>query len=624
MTPPSRANQPLFLEAIALMRQGQFEAAEIAFLRLIKREPRNADACHLAGFAAAQLGRFEDAVKLLNRAVTINPRSPIAQFDLGKTLLQLDRHQEALVSLGRAVALDPNSAEFHYLHGFALVKLKRLDDALTAFERAISLQPNFALAHNDLGYALSLAQRPREALAAYEKALSLEPDTLAYLMNTALTLCAEKRHAEALPMADKILQRKPGDEAALVLRAEALLGLGQAQEALSIVEAVLGRNPRNLKAQGCLTTILVLLGQTEKGLAAAEAARALAPDQALMHYTCGYFLTQLNRPEEALSAYEQAVKLDPDDSSAAWAHALTLLALGRFEAGWAAYESRNRRPEIFTKRHFPQPLWLGQEALKDKRLFVYWEQGLGDTIQFARYILLAAAAGARIAFTVQNPLLRLFKPCFPNVTVIGQNEAPTEFDLHCPLLSMPLGFATRLDTIPSMPGGYLKAAEEDVAAWQQKLATARPRVGLVWTGNPSHINDANRSIRLAQFQGHLGTDIAWISLQKEVREADRPAFEALSLLDVSAELQDFADTAALISALDLVITVDTSVAHLAGALGKPCWVMLPFAPDFRWLLDREDSPWYPNVRLFRQRRPGDWEDVVARLNAALAADMLTQ
>jgi tetratricopeptide (TPR) repeat protein len=622
MNPHSRAVQPLFLEAIALLRQGQFETAEAAFLRLLKRDPRNGDACHLAGFAVAQLGRLEDAVKLLSRAVTLNPRNAMAQFDLGKTLVQLDRDEEALVSLERAVVLVPESAEAHYFQGLALLKQKRADDALIAFERAVSLQPDFALAHNDLGCAMNMAGRFPQALAAFQKALSLEPESPFYLMNTARALCARKRYAEALPMTNKVLQRKPNDEAALVLRAEALIGLGHGQEALSILETILARDPHHEGALNWRCAALLQMGQYEKALSAAEEAKAILPHDAVTRYYLGFSLAHLNRCDEALACYEEALKLEPDNTAAALVRALTLLTMGRFAEGWAAYEDRVRCPDAFIKRDYPKPLWLGQETLKDKRLFVYWEQGFGDTLQFARYVLLAAAAGAKVAFSVQDPLRRLFGGWSPLITVIGQNEEPTDFDLHCPLLSMPLGFATRVETIPSLPENYLKVSAGEVAAWQEKLPEKRRRIGVTWSGRPTHPNDANRSLPLIRLQGLLNPDDTWISLQKEVRETDRPALEALGLLDPSPAIHDFADTAALISTLDLVITVDTSVAHLAGALGKPCWVMLPFAPDFRWLLDREDSPWYPSIRLFRQQRPGDWDGVVARLNAALAADML--
>lgn len=617
MKPPSRISQTLFAEAVAFMRQGEFAAAETCFRKLLRYEPRNADVCHLAGLTIARLERPLEAVTLLRRAVSINGNSADIHFDLAITLKELGRDEEALASLDRSLALAPDLAEAHYHRGAILLKLKAPESAAMAFRQAILLQPDFALAHNDLGYSLSQLEKHQDALISYQKAVSLEPDSGNFLLNTGNALCANQRHAEALVIVDRVLHLKPDDPVARNLNARALLGLGRMEEALAILEALLAENPTDTAALGSQATALLTLGRYEQALAIAEAARAAMPDQAATHYTCGYVLAHSNRLEEALASYGQAVRLDPDHTYGAWAYALTLLTLGRFDEGWSAYEARNRRPEIFTKRQFPQPLWLGQETIKGKRLFVYWEQGFGDTIHFSRYVLLAASAGASIAFAVQNPLLRLIRSCFEGVTVIAQNEIPTDFDLHCPLLSMPLGFGTRLETIPSMPGGYLKARDEDIAFWQHKLVPARRRIGLVWSGSTGHLNDMNRSLPLALLQGLVQPDSMWVSLQKEVRNTDRPALEAMGLMDPSAQLQDFADTAALISALDLVITVDTAVAHLAGALGKACWLMLPFAPDFRWLMDREDTPWYPGMRLFRQQKPRDWHDVIARMRAEL-------
>jgi tetratricopeptide (TPR) repeat protein len=352
-------------------------------------------------------------------------------------------------------------------------------------------------------------------------------------------------------------------------------------------------------------------------LIAAETARKLWPQYPSAHTGCGLALSNLNRLEEALDCYDQALKLLPDEKETLWSRALALLALGRFEEGWLAYEYRNLRHNSLAARRYPKPLWWGKEPLKDQRLYIYWEQGLGDTIQFARYALLAAAAGAKVTLSLQGPLLRLFKDFDPSIRIIGQTDVPDEFDLHCPLLTLPLAFDTRLDTIPAFEHGYLRPPAAEGARWAQRLPAGRRRTGLVWSGSQGHTNDSNRSIPLTKLLPLFQAGDVWVSLQKEVREADRAALEASGLLDVSAELGDFADTAGLISALDLVITVDTSVAHLAGALGKPTWLMLPFAPDFRWLLDREDTPWYPEMRLFRQSRAGDWDGVVARIDAAL-------
>jgi tetratricopeptide (TPR) repeat protein len=614
-----RTAQQQFTAAVALLQAQQFAAAHAAFQVLLKRQPRNFDVLHLGGIAAVQAGRAEEGLTLIRRALAINPRHADAHGNHGSALTRLGRYQDALASLDRAIALDPNGANFHRNRGVALLRMNRLKDAVEAFDSAIALKPDNAEAHNDRACALMDQYKLEDALAGFEKALSLHPGFPAYLVNKSLILCSLQRPAEAVQAAEAALHGKPDDTSALIVRTEALLSLGQTAEGLATIDAALKINPGLVEAYLWRSKALILLGEPEAALAAAETARQIAPQNPAVHYGCGFALSHLKRLEEALAAYDHALSLKPEDRESLWNRALALLVLGRFEEGWLAYEYRNLRRKTLAARKYPTPLWWGKQPLKDQRLYIYWEQGLGDTIHFARYALLAAAAGAKVAFSVQDPLLRLFKGFDSTITVIGQNEEPTEFDLHCPLLTLPLAFGTKLETIPAFEHGYLKAPAEDVARWDQRLPKGSRRIGLVWSGSQAHANDANRSLALAKLLPLLQPGDVWVSLQKEVREADRAALEASGLLDVSGELGDFADTAALISVLDLVISVDTSVAHLAGALGKPTWVMLPFAPDFRWLLDREDTPWYPKMRLFRQSRASDWDGVVARIGEALRA-----
>ncbi|MCA3270694.1 MAG: tetratricopeptide repeat protein [Roseomonas sp.] len=618
MKQPSRATSRKLAEAIALLQRSEFAAARAAFGSILKLDPRNFDALHFAGIAAAQMGHLEEGEALIRRALQINPRHAAAQSNHGSALMRLNRHEDALTSLDRAIALDPKAANAHQNRGVALMRMKRLKDSVAAFDRAIALKSDNAESHNDRACALMDQYKLEDALAGFEKALSLHPGSPYFLANKALVLTELQRPAEALEAAEAALLEKPDDTSALIARTQALLALGRPSDGLCAIDRALKINPELAEVHLWHSTTLILLGQPEKALLAAETARSLAPKDASAHRGYGFALGNLNRLEEAMVSYDHALTLQPDERESLWNRALALLVLGRFEEGWLAYEYRNLRHKTLAARKYPKPLWWGKEPLKDQRLYIYWEQGLGDTIQFARYALLAAAAGAKVAFSVQGPLLRLFKGFEPDVTVIGQNEAPTEFDLHCPLLTLPLAFGTRLETIPALENGYLTAPPEDVARWDQRLPAGR-RIGLVWSGSQMHANDANRSLALAKMAPLFQPGDVWVSLQKEVRDADRTALEASDILDVSAELGDFADTAALISSLDLVISVDTSVAHLAGALGKPTWVMVPFAPDFRWLLDREDTPWYPKMRLFRQSRAGDWDGVIARIGEALRA-----
>ena len=617
MTPPPSPGQPQLSEAIAFLQQGQFAAAEAVLLAILKRRPRDFDALHLSGVAAVEAGRLDEGIPRIRRAIAINPKSSAAHNNLGTALLRAGRHEEALASLDRAIAINPQNAQAHHSRGAALGKLKRLDAAIAAYGRAIAIAPNYAEAYCDRGCVFAEKDDWDAALADHEKALGLSPHSAECLGNFALAIGHFKRFPEALAHSENALRQNPDSVTARTSNIMALIGVGRLADALDRADALVMSHPEMADGHMWRARALTQLAEPERALAAAEAALERAPKDHKVRVIQGLALVALNRVEEALGSYEAALKLDPDHVEAEINRGIAHLVLGHFDAGWRDYERRNLRHKTQGARRYPKPLWLGQEELQDKRLFLYWEQGFGDTIQFARYARLAAAAGARVTLSVQDPLLRLFAHFDPAVTVIGQNEAPAEFDLHCPLLSLPLAFGTGLETIPTWTDGYLAASAEDVAPWAQVLPAGTRRIGLVWSGNPVHGNDANRSLRLEKLLPLFHSGDAFVSLQKGVRESDKPALQAARLFDPTSDLGDFADTAALISALDLVIAVDTSVAHLAAALGKPVWLMVPFAPDFRWLLGRDDSPWYPGMRLFRQTRPGDWDGVVARIGQAL-------
>ncbi|MCA3309341.1 MAG: tetratricopeptide repeat protein [Roseomonas sp.] len=606
-----------FLSAIALLKQGNPAAAEAACLAVLKREPRHADALHLAGLLATQLGQLDEGINRLRRALAIKPKDAAIHGHLGLALVKGGHDAEAMVSFEKSLALNPNSPETALNYGQLLLHLGRAADAVAVFNGLIADQANYAEAHHQRGRALMELGQLEAALAAHEEALGLHPNSPDYLIGIAIALCALGRAAEALPFAEKALQLKPSFDLAMLSRAEIMLALGHRHESLAVAEEVLRAAPQTRRGRRWLGKLLMALGQPESALLVATLDCTSGNDDPVAHINHGTILTALNQLEEALLSYDRALRLKPDHAEARYNRAFTLLALGRFEDGWRDYEYRHLRPTAQSRRKFSQPIWQGRELLQDQRLLIQAEQGFGDTIQFARYGLLAAAAGADVILAVQKPLLRLFKDFHPGVLVVDEDEATAEFDLHCPMLSLPLAFGTRLETIPAWPDGYLKAPAEEAARFAARLPKGRRRIGVVWSGSTIHTNDANRSMALERLLPLFQSGDVWVSLQKEVRAADQSTFHASGLCDLTAELSDFADTASLIAALDLVIAVDTSVAHLAAALGKPVWLMLPFAPDFRWLFDREDSPWYPGMRLFRQQGLADWNGVVARISAAL-------
>ncbi|MFN7594162.1 MAG: tetratricopeptide repeat protein, partial [bacterium] len=537
--------------------------------------------------------------------------------NLGLALMGLDQKEQAAASFERSLALKPDATDARFNYGLVLFQMGRYADAISSFDFVISQKTDHAEAHYHRSCALSELNRLEEALAAQQKALGLQPDSAVFLSATAATLCLLKRYTEAEPFIQKALTSQPDMELPNLCLVDVLRSRGELQESLEVVEKLIVKNPESLQGHIWRSKTLILLGQPEKALDLSAFSRNIAPHDPITHVNHGFILAALNRLEEALVFYDRALDLKPYDLDASYNRSFALLVLGRLEEGWRAYECRHARQNTASIRNYPQPRWSGKEQIRNRRLYAYYEQGLGDTIHFSRYALLAAAAGAHVFLSVQAPLKRLFRNFHPSVTILDQNEAPLDFDLHSPLLSLPLAFETTLRNIPAWPNGYLSAPIEETARWIPRLPMGRRRIGLVWSGSPIHTNDANRSVALARLSPLFRSGDVWVSLQKEVRASDQNTLHASGLCDLTAELSDFADTAALIAALDLVITVDTSVAHLAAALGKPVWLMLPFAPDFRWLLDREDSPWYPKMRLFRQERPGDWDGVVGRIAAAL-------
>jgi hypothetical protein len=360
------------------------------------------------------------------------------------------------------------------------------------------------------------------------------------------------------------------------------------------------------------------LGRCEEACAAARTALALDPECAEAHSAFGVAAAGMGRHAEALSSYQWALQLKPALAEAVWNKALLELSQGRFREGWAGYEARWLVKSLRLGQRYTTPPWLGGESLRDRVILLHAEQGYGDSIQFCRYAPLVAARGAKVLLGMPSGLRALMASLEGVDSVVTQAPVP-DFELHCPLLSLPLAFGTELATIPAKVP-YLHADRVARESWAARLGPcAVPRVGLAWAGSPTHTNDANRSIALERLLPLTRFDVQCVSLQKEIRATDLPFLAGPAVLcRLGEELTDFAATAALLSELDLVITVDTSIAHLAGALGKPVWILLPYVADWRWLREREDSPWYPTARLFRQAAPGDWGGVIERVAAELS------
>ncbi len=438
-----------------------------------------------------------------------------------------------------------------------------------------------AKAHYNRGVALHERRRYDEALAAYERAIALKPDFVEALNNRGNILSELVRLDEALASYDRALALRPDFAESLDNRGVALYDLRRFDEALASHERVLALNPDNPEA----------LNNRANALHA------------------------LKRHDEALAGYKRAIVLQPDFAVAHWNDGLARLRLGDFRGGWPQYEWGWKAGYRGMERRFAQPRWTGAEPLAGKTLLLHAEQGFGDTIQFARYAPLAAGAGAKVVIEVHSSLAALeFRDAS---SVVSRGSPLPAFDLQCPLLSLPLAFGTELDTIPARVP-YLSAPEASLARWKPRFPRVEGlRIGLAWSGRTRP--DPGRSMALAQLAPLFELPgIHFVSLQRDVRDSDAAVLRGRpGLLHLGPDLADFADTAAVIAQLDLVITIDTAVAHLAGAMGKPVWILLPYLSDWRWLLERDDSPWYPTARLFRQHEARAWDTVIARVRAAL-------
>ncbi len=645
----------LMQAGIAHHQAGRYGEAESLYREVLQRVPRHPDALHMLGVLAHHLGRNQAAVELIEEAICITPRHAPCHSNLGNALRALGRLEEAVRSYERALELSPDFADAHLNLGNALQEQGRFAEAIVHHRRALALRPDFAEGHYNLGNVLMASGQVEEARESYERALAIRPDYAEARNNLGIALQSLGRLDEALECYRLALESNPRyaeawnnigfiraaqfrhDEAiesigrALAIRpdyAEALQNIGTQYEAKGMLEEALAcyrkavaLKPDFATAHNNIGNALLGLGDLEGSQASYEKALSLNPAFAEAHSNLGNLMQTMGRLEEAIGCADRALELDPGAPDLLWNKAFALLLKGDFEAGWALAEERWRFADpARVRRQFRQPLWLGETPVAGRTILLHHEQGLGDTLQMLRYAPMLAAQGARVIVLVPEALASV-AATVPGVdaVVVEGGELPA-FDLHCPFMSLPLAFRTTLATVPAeVP--YLFAPAREQAAWRTRLrADDRPRVGLVWSGSTTHRNDRHRSIALEMLLPSLSVNVEFISLQKEYRPADAQLMRSTDRIrDFAGELTDFGATAGLIDQLDLVITVDTSVTHLAAGMGKPTWLLLPFAPDYRWMLGREDSPWYPTMRLLRQPRFGDWASVAEALRSALLA-----
>ncbi|WP_024513638.1 tetratricopeptide repeat protein [Bradyrhizobium sp. Tv2a-2] len=589
--PAAAVGVTLYQTVLGHLRAGRHLDARLSCRQALERDPENAETLHLMALVCFNAGQFDHAIEWISQAIRKDPRPAYL------TLL-----------------------------GTALLNLRRHDDALLVFDKAVQLRPDDASLWNNLGNACIESNRLSDAIASFQRALAIDPVHWDSAYKAGVMLQQQRRFDEALACLDICKRLKPDDAPTLHIRAMALHGLKRFDDALSDNRRAQALDAQNPHIQNNLGRDLAELGRPEEALSWFDSALKVRPDFVEALNNKAFALTQLHRFDEAVAVYGRVRHIDPENAQATWDLALLNLLLGNFAEGWAGREARFRLPSHAAPYpKFRQPLWLGEGDIAGKTILLYADEGLGDTIQFARYFQPVAARGARVVVAVADAVRPLLSGISGVAECVSKSGALPAFDLHCPISSLPLAFATTLTTIPD-GFGYLPPPPADrVQAWEDRLGCRnRLRVGLVWSGNPRQANDHNRSMPLATLARILDVDATFVSLQKEPRPQDKAALAESTIIDVSADLTDFVQTAALVSCLDLVITVCTSVAHLAAALGRPTWVLLCHTPDYRWLLDRDDSPWYPSVRLFRQNEARDYASVVERARAELAALVATK
>ena len=575
-----------FDRAVHFHRAGDLVRAAALYRSILAAAPTHFGSAHMLGVILLQQERLEEAERQLRRATQIDPYSHETLHHLGLALRRLGRLEEAIGAYDRAIAIRPDFAEAYCNRGNALRLLGRPEKALASYDRAVSLRPTHADAYYNRGGALEELLLWDDAAASYENAIALRPEFPEALNNLGNALFSVGRYDDALASFERALRLKPD-------YAEALTNRGN---------------------------VLREIGQAEAALADHDRAIALQPASAAAYNNRAGAWRDLSRFDEAIADYERAIDRDPGYADARANLALTQLLLGDWARGLEGYELRFRKAKnVVARPNHPAPEWYG-EALAGRSLLLYAEQGAGDVIQFIRFVPQLVAGGARVTVLAPRRLHRLLAG--RDFGFVDSVTPDMPFDFQLALMSLPRVLGIRPGSVPAQVP-YLRADARRSEIWRTRLGEGGFKVGIAWQGNPAGSIDNGRSIPLKEFAPLGGVEqVRLISLQKNFgaeqldRKPDslvveRPGFA----FDDGADA--FIDTAAMMANLDLVVTSDTSIAHLAGALGRPVWIALKKVPDWRWLLDRDDSPWYPTARLYRQRGPGDWAGVLHQIAAAL-------
>lgn len=595
--------------------KGMLEEAREQYMLALEIEPRMAQTIANLGAVMLSQGHIVNAVNHYKRAIEIRPDIAELYLHLGNALNINGQCEDAIKCFRKSLDIKPNYAEAYCNIAHVLASMSLLDEAITNFKQAIAIDSRLAHAHNGLGAARQAQQEYAESVKHYEMAIALNPGYVDAYCNLGNVLVLLKQFDKAVAHLTRAIELNSAHDNAYNGLGNALIGLDRVEDAISCFRLAISRNPRSIEAHINLAGALHKTEKLDEATQSLQKALSFQPENVAAHVNLGNIFVSQDHLDAATNEFKQAIRFNPDCAAAHMSLGLIQLLRGEFSSGWGNYEWRWRIDDLpLGRRNFAQPQWNG-ENLSGKRILLHSEQGLGDSIQFLRYVWLVHAAGGEVVLEVPSRLRRLAVelPCAKEV--ISYGETLPDLDYHCPLLSLPLVFKTTLETIPaeipyiSVPKDARQKA--NTLSWPSKGL----RIGLAWNGNREFISERarRRSIAFSLLKPLLEVrDVHLFSLQ--IGEAVKDLSMAPgTLTDLSSYVTDMADTAAQISHLDLVISIDTSVAHLAGALGVETWLLLPYRADWRWLLSREDSPWYPTMRLFRQSQLGDWEAVIQKV-----------
>jgi tetratricopeptide (TPR) repeat protein len=606
---------------IASARQGRLDDAEASYREAIRLRPDFPDAHNNLGNALRNKGRLDDAVAAFREALRLRPDYPEAHNNLGIALRAQGKHDDAVASYQRALAARPNYAEAHNNMGFALAGRGKFDAAALCYQQAARLKPDYFEAHHNLGNALAEMGRLDHAIASYKEALRIRPGEPRVLKCLGITHSRQEKFDEAVAAFREALKVRPDSPDILNDLGITLARRGKHEEAIAAYRQAIQYRPDFAEAHNNLGNAVRHLGRFDESLDCYRKALELKPNYADAHNNLGIALAEMGKFDDAVASYTRCLQLRPNHVDAHMNRALTWLRKGDYAQGWAEYEWRWRKRAL-SNRPLIQPAWNGF-PLAGRTILIVTEQGFGDVMQFARYAPLLKAQGARVVFECPERLVKLLAGCPGLDEVIPQGAPLPDYDVYAPLLTLPGLLGTSLERVPNQVP-YLHPDPALVEKWRAELADVRElKVGINWQGNPKYAGDHHRSIPLKFFEPLARvTGVKLFSLQKNdgldqlaQLSGAFPVTDLGSRLDV--DTGPFLDTAALMTCLDLFITSDTAVAHLAGALGIPVWMALSTTPDWRWLTGREDNPWYPTMRIFRQDEYMRWGPVFERLAAAL-------